>query len=610
MHRTTRLLALALTIALFAASCSGGSDDASPSDGGDVDQPSSSETSASSASSDDDAAESSDTDVDSDDAAASRDDAVAEAAGDDAEVSDEAADEEEDAAPLEDEDQLTSAGEGDADGEPSFEDAVYGGEITWGLTNDGTGFDTTGAIAPGSIRVINALADPIVGLTASGDWAPNMAESLVANDDFTVWTITMRPGITFHDGVAVDAAAVAANLQAFKDSSTTGVTFTSVEEIVVVDELVLEVRMNSPWATFPFQLVNQPGWLVSPETIGQNETFVGTGPFMLESWTPGDGVRVVRNPNYWREGFPFLDAINFKFLVDQTVKRQAFDAGDIAGYVSPGEEDIVDFLADDEVDVWIGTAGANEYLYVLNTAIPPFDDVRVRRAMAHAIDRQFIIDTFRAGLTLPANGPLSPSGRWWIETDYPEYDLDAAAALVAEYEAEVGPIEFTVKAEPNASVLEVIDVAISFWADAGMDAELVEIGQGSSAITAIIDDFQAISWFQFGQPDPDGLHAFMHSESGILNWSNLQSDKIDDGLDIGRQNGDFETRFEGYAMFQEALAEEVPFVWIDHLNGVEAAVTIPELNGIGQTGVLPDGEESLAMTSGSFFAWTGVWLEQ
>jgi ABC-type transport system substrate-binding protein len=513
-----------------------------------------------------------------------------------------------DPAPLEDDEQLTSEGEGTADDlEPQA-----GGEITWGLTNDGTGFDTTGAIAPGSIRVITALTEALVGLDVDANWHPALAESLTPNEDFTSWTITMRPGLVFHDGEPVDAAAVAANLQAQKDSPTVGFRLSQIESITAIDDLSVEVKMTAPWATFPFLLVGQPGWMVSPSTIGTNETFVGTGPFTLESWTPGDGARVVRNPNYWRadEGLPYLDAINFKFLVEQTVKRQAFEAGDVEGYISPGDEDIVDFLEDDGVDVWIGTAGANEYLWLLNTTAPPFDDLRVRQAMAHAIDRQFLIDTFRSSLTIPADGPLNPSSPFYSEATYPEFDPPAAQALVDEYEAEVGPIEFELSIEPNPAVIEVAEVMMSFLADVGIDGTIKEIGQGQSAITAVQDDYQAFSWFQFGSPDPDGLYDFFHSNGGLLNWSNLVSADIDEGLDIGRQNDDPARRVEGYAQYLQALADEVPMVWVDHLNGIEAAVTLPELHGIGTPGMFQDGTPSLPMTDGSFFAWPAVWLEQ
>ncbi len=162
---------------------------------------------------------------------------------------------------------------------------------------------------------------------------------------------------------------------------------------------------------------------------------------------------------------------------------------------------------------------------MLNTTAPPFDDLRVRQALAYATDRQFLIDNFRSGLTIPANGPLNPSSRWFAETDYPGFDPAKAQELVDEYEAEVGPIVFEVSAEPNASVIEVIEVAASFWADVGIEATVKEIGQGQSAITAIHDDFQAFSWFQFGSPDPDGLYVFFHSSGGILNWSNLVNDE-------------------------------------------------------------------------------------
>ncbi len=512
-----------------------------------------------------------------------------------------------DIAPLEDEEQITSSGEG---GAAAAGDPVAGGEITWGLTNDGTGFDTTGAVAPGSIRVIGALTDPLAGLNDQGQWEPFLAEAITPNDDFTAWTITLRDGPTFHDGEPVDGPAVAANLQAFKDSPTAGFTFASVTDIAVVDDLNVEVSMSAPWATFPFSLVNQPGWMVSPSTIGNNDTFTGTGPFMLESWTPNDGARVVRNPNYWQEGLPYLDAINFKFLVEQTVKRQAFDAGDIEGYISPGDEDILDFLEDDNADVWIGEAGANEVLFVLNTANPPFDDLRVRQAMAYGLDRQFIIDTFRSGLTRPADGPIHPSSQWFAPTDYPDFDPERAAALVAEYEAENGPIEFTMSHEPNPAVVETIDLAISFWNDAGIDVTRSEIGLGQSAITGVTDAFEAIFWIQFGGPDPDSLYQFFHSSGGILNWSNLVSEQIDEGLDIGRNNEDPAARLAGYTLFQEALAEELPMIWLDHLNGIESAVTIPTLHGIGAKGELPSGNPGIGMTNGSFFAWNGVWLEQ
>lgn len=584
-QRRRPLLAIALSGALLVAACSSGSEDPT---------------------SDDSAPEATDeAQVD-----ATEPDAT-EPASDDSETEPADTDGSEAPEPLDNAEQITSEGEG-SDVDPATLDPVAGGEIDWAIDSDGTGFDTTGAIAPGSIRVVTALNDSLVTFTTEGDWQPLLAESLVPNDDFTSWTITMRPGVTFHDGEPVDGEAVRANLQTFKDSPTVGFVFGPVETITVVGELEVEVAMSSPWAAFPFSLNGQGGWMVSPSTIGTNETFVGTGPFMLENWTPNDSARVVRNPNYWRadEGLPYLDAINFKFLVEQTVRRQAFDAGDVDGYQSPGDTDIVDFLDDDDADVWIGTGGANEYAWILNTTAPPFDDVRVRRAMAHAIDKDFIIENFRSGLTTPADGPLNETSRWYTKNDYPVFDPAAAQALVDEYEAEVGPIEFEVSVQPDPSITEVADLMLSFLADVGIDGTLNVIGAGQTVPLAIADDFQAFSWFQFGTPDPDGLYVFLHSSGGLLNWSNLVSEDIDAGLDAGRVTDDPDARKAGYAQFLAGLGNEVPIVWVDHLDGVEAVVTIPAIRGIGMPGSTPEGTPTLPMTSGSFFAWSQVWLEQ
>ncbi len=370
--RRHRLAAIAL-VALVAASCGGDDDDAG--------------------SNDDTAAATADTatvstggdDEGGDDTASGSGDEPASTSGDDTSAEEEF---------VEDPDQINSEGEGTpaTDLEPQ-----YGGVLRVGLAGDGTGFNTNAAISPGSTRIINALNDTLVAFDTEGNPAPRLAESVTPNEDATVWTITMRPGITFHDGVAVDAAAVKTNLDAFRASPSVGYGMASVQEIVVLDELTLEVRLASSWFAFDNYLGGQPGWMVSPQTIGENERFVGTGPFVLESWTPGDSARVVRNENYWREGAPYLDAIEFKFIPDGTVRRQALESGDIDLYINVQDFDILDFLEDDAVDVWIGQASSNESLFVLNTAAPPFDDLRVRQAMAYALDRQLIIDAIAAG---------------------------------------------------------------------------------------------------------------------------------------------------------------------------------------------------------------------
>ena len=500
--------------------------------------------------------------------------------------------------------QLTSEDEG---ADESDLTPQAGGEVIYGIPTDGTGFTTTGAIPAGSLRIATALNDSLVAVNEDGDWVPNLAQALTPNDDFTTWTITLRPDVQFHDGEPVDADAVAANINAVKASPTTGFTLAAVAEATVTGELEVTVAMNSPWAAFPYILIGQTGFMVSPDTIGTNESFVGTGPFILESWAPGDTARVVKNPNYWRadEGFPYLDAITFKVIPEATARSQALAAGDIDGFSNPGDRQVLDALDSDDVDVYITDATSNDALVILNATAAPTDDLRIRTAMAHALDRQLLIDTFRSGLTTPANSFISPNSPWFANTEYPAFDLEAATALVSEYEAEVGPAEVTFKVTNNAGSVEVVETIASLWNAVGIDTSVEEIAAGTEVTPVITDDFQAIYWFQFGAADPDSEYVFFHSSGGAINWSNLVDPEIDAGFDQGRSSNDPVERAAGYARVQTALATQLPMLWIDHLGGIEAVIVSPELRGVTD-GELPEGDRSL--TTGGFFSWEDVWV--
>ncbi|MEP6299989.1 MAG: ABC transporter substrate-binding protein, partial [Ilumatobacter sp.] len=228
--------------------------------------------------------------------------------------------------------------------------------------------------------------------------------------------------------------------------------------------------------------------------------------------------------------------------------------------------------------------------------------------MAAAIDRDFVIDIVRSGLTTPADGPFDPTSKWFAETDYPDHDVDEAIRLVDEYEAENGPISFVLKGEPGLQSEELRDLVVSFWQDAGMEVTQEEIGPGTSVSTAISDEFQAIVWTQFNAADPDGDYSFFRS-GGPLNWTNFVDERIDSALDLGRSTGDFDARYAAYAEFQQVLASEVPIVWIDHLGGVESVVSVPTVHNIAER-TLPDGTPGQALLAGSFFSYEDVWMEQ
>lgn len=480
-------------------------------------------------------------------------------------------------------------------------------EITYGLSSDGTGFNTLDTVDPGAIRIAVSALEPLVSLDQDGVWKPYLAETFETNEDATLWTVTLRPGITFHDGEPLNAEAVKRNMDAFRLSPTTGFVFGLIDEITVVDDLTVEIAMKSPWAAFPYSLIGQAGWIVSPSSLSRNDQLMGTGPFVLESWTPNDGARVVRNENYWRadEGLPFLDAINFKVIPEQTARRQALEAGDIDAYISPADADLLEFRADDSVDVYQSELAGNEFLIVLNTTAAPANDIRIRQAMAHAVDRDLLIENFRSGLTRPANTFIDPDSRWYVETDYPAFDLERATELVADYEADNGDAAITFTSLNSSSTVEVAEFIASFWRDAGIDVEIAEVGTGAAIDRVIRDDFQAITWFQFSSTDPDGAWVFMNSAAGVLNWSNLADPELDNAFNIGRGSLDDAVRADAYATVQRELVKELPFLWMDHIGEIEALVSVPEIVGYADANY-PDGTDGAGLVAGSFHPYANV----
>lgn len=487
---------------------------------------------------------------------------------------------------------------------------VEGGSIVYGIDTDGTGFNTLDAITPGSIRMIVPVVESLTQILANGDWAPLLAEDLTPNDDFTVWTIHLREGVVFHDGTPLDAEAVKANLLAFKNSPNVGFVMSYVDEYVVVDDLTVEVRMLQPWATYPNSLTAQGGWMVSPSTIGQVDHAVGTGAFEMIEWRPGDGASYERFEDYWRaeEGIPTLDALEIKVIPESAARRQALEAGDIQAYASPSDIDLLDFLASDDVNVYQSGLGGNEFLLVPNLKVAPMDDVRIRRALAHALDRDLLIETFRTGLTEKASSYFEPNSRWYVETDYPDYDMATAQALVAEYEAENGPASFTMSSSNRESTVEVVEFMISFWEEAGIEVELELVDPSAIVTRVIVDDFQLMTWAQFSAADPDAEWVFFNSLGGtsFLNWSNHDIAAIDAAFDAGRSTDDFDTRFEAYAEIQRLFAEHMIVLWIDHLSGSEGVVSSADIEGLNAAR-FPDGEEGAGVVAGSFHSYAGIY---
>ena len=231
--------------------------------------------------------------------------------------------------------------------------AVYGGTLIFGLeaeTSDGWNPATT-QCAVSCHTVMRAIFDPLVLNDSDGVPQPYLLESFDANEDFTVWTFRMRPGIKFHDGTPADAHALATHFQNLLSGALAGQTLRRLDGWEVIDDLTLELRSSVPFAGLPGGLTGQLGYLPAPRQYADPDGAanpVGTGPFVFKSWIPDAELVVERNPDYWRtdaEGraVPYLDRIVFQPIVESDSRKLALQLGDINATHSDNGLDFDDY---------------------------------------------------------------------------------------------------------------------------------------------------------------------------------------------------------------------------------------------------------------------------
>jgi peptide/nickel transport system substrate-binding protein len=467
-------------------------------------------------------------------------------------------------------DDATGGGDSNIDeGEP-----VDGGRLVVGLEADSDGFNpTANRFAVSGHSVALAIFDPLMMTNADGEVVPYLAQSLEPDDDHTVWTLTLREGVQFHDGTALDSAAVVRNIQAHLDSALTGPALSQVASVEATDPLTVTITMENPWLPFPAYLTGQLGYVAAPSMLDDPEGSrapVGTGPFVVEEWIPGQRFRATKNPSYWRadEGLPHLDEIEFRPIIEAQSRLSAVQSGEVDVMHTTDSATIV-AMQDADLQVLELDEGATEESFILlNTARPPFDNENARLALAHATDRQRYVEVIQRGVNEIANGPFSGQDEY-AEPDFPEYDPDRARALLEAYEEETGePLRFQYSTTNSAVNLQAAQLFQDMWAEVGIEAGITQVEQSSLISNAITGEFQATGWRQHGEEDPDQAFVWWDINNAndlgtlSLNFGRYRNEELQQILQDARENPDEESRREAYGQVAQIFADDVPFLYL------------------------------------------------
>ncbi|TDK51058.1 ABC transporter substrate-binding protein [Antarcticimicrobium luteum] len=357
--------------------------------------------------------------------------------------------------------------------------ALAQSDITVAMQLEPPHLDPTSAAAGAIDSVL--YSNVFEGLTrfmGDGSVVPGLAESWDISGDGLTYTFHLHDGVKFHDGTAMDAEDVKFSLdraRAEDSANAQKALFAGIADVAVVDPLTVQVTLSEPNGSFLFNMAWGDAVIVAPESIeGIKQTPVGTGAFKFAEWVQGDKIVLEKNPEYW--GTPAkLDKATFKFISDPTAAFAAVMAEDVDVFSGfPAPENMPQFEADPRFQVLVGST-EGETILSTNNKQPPFDNVKVREAVAHAIDRQAIIDGAMFGYGTPIGTHFAPHNPAYVDlTGQSAHDPELSKKLLAEAGLPDG-FETTLHLPPPSYARRGGEIIAAQLAEVGIKAQIVNV---------------------------------------------------------------------------------------------------------------------------------------
>ncbi len=351
--------------------------------------------------------------------------------------------------------------------------------IRLGLVLEPPHLDPTAGAAAAIDEVVYAnVFEGLTRIDETGAVRPGLATAWEVSEDGLVYSFTLAENVTFHDGSSFDAEDVVFTLErAMAEDSINAQKglFEPIETVAAGADNTVTVTLKRPTGHFLFNL----GWgdavMVAPESTEDNKAQpVGTGPFAFDRWVQGDRIELKRNPEYWGNAVKLEHAV-FQIVPDPAAAVAAMMAGDLDAFPNfPAPETMSQFEADPRFTVKIGTT-EGETILAMNHGKPPFDDLKVRQAIAHALDRAAIIEGAMFGYGTPIGSHFAPHHPAYLDLTG-MYPFDPAKAKELLDEAGHGDgLSLTLKLPPPSYARRGGEIIAAQLAEIGIKAEIIPV---------------------------------------------------------------------------------------------------------------------------------------
>ncbi len=407
--------------------------------------------------------------------------------------------------------------------------------------------------------------DRIVHLSPQGDLIPGLAESWEFSEDGLTLTLNIREGVTFHDGATLDAEGVKTNLDRARnlEGSSVATDLGAISEVTVIDPQTVELTLSAPNVSIIGSLADRAGIMVSPQAlaveVNLDEEMVGAGPYRMTDHTPGASTTYERFDDYWdTENVPNVAGLEIRVIADQVARLNALRTGQINA-TQIGQNQVQEVEGDDSIEVQLNTE--LQYFYVVqNRARAGQDDLRVRQAMMHGLDREAICDALLFGLCQLTDQPFPPGYFAYDDSIddvlYP-YDPELARSLLDE--AGVSDLSVSMLIPAGLPTYpEMAEIIQAQWGELGIDvsiepAEPTQLGELMFAQESA-DDMLA-SWG--GRPDPAMTLNQRMSADGFANPGGHTTDSMTEAIEQSTSIGDPDERQAALQAGSREVAESV-----------------------------------------------------
>ncbi len=312
------------------------------------------------------------------------------------------------------------------------------GDLTVGVPDNLTGLDPADVNDTLSQSACRLMLQGLYGFDKDMKLIPVLAESYQANDAATEFTFKLRTGITFHDGAKFDAVAVKANMDRVSNPANrlkrTSL-FSMIGRTEAIDDATVRITLKNPFGAFIPTMAHPSAMLVSPKAIEQygkelNRHPVGTGPFKFVSWN-ADTLKVTRNDAYWKKGLPHLKSVTFRSVPENGARIAMLQTGE-AQFIYPMPSEMVAPLSrNPNIAIVNGPSIIARYA-AMNVTKKPFNDLRVRQALNHAVNKEAYVKVVYSGLAEPLEAPIPPKLNFYAKQGEWAYDPAKAKQLLAE----------------------------------------------------------------------------------------------------------------------------------------------------------------------------------